>query len=94
MKAMEKEITYLTTEDVWEILLKSSLPTSAHIIRLIWSFKIKRNSFGKLIKQKYRSCVHDGMQLEGIYFHNTFALVVNLCTVKVIIIIADMSRCK
>ena len=32
MKAMEK---YLTTEDVWEILPKLSLPTSAHIIRLI-----------------------------------------------------------
>ena len=39
MKAMEKEIKYLTTEDVWGILTKSSLPTSAHIIQLIRSFK-------------------------------------------------------
>ena len=35
MKAMEKGIKYLTTEDVWEILPKSSLPTSAHIPILI-----------------------------------------------------------
>ena len=32
MKAMEKEMKYLTTEDVWEIITKSSLPTSAYII--------------------------------------------------------------
>ena len=32
MKAMEKEIKYFTTEDVWEILPKLSLPTSPHII--------------------------------------------------------------
>ena len=46
MKAMEKEIKYFTTEDVWEILPKSSLPTSAHIIQLLWIFKRKRNPFG------------------------------------------------
>ena len=33
MKTMEKGIKYLTTEDVWEILFKSSLPTSAHIVK-------------------------------------------------------------
>ena len=77
MKAMEKEITYLTTEGVWEILPKSSLTTSAHIIRLIWRFKRKRNSFAELIKHKYRLFVHGGIQLEGIDFQNTFALIVN-----------------
>ena len=46
MKEMEKEIQNLNTEDIWEILTKSSLPTSAHIIRLIWSFKRKINPFG------------------------------------------------
>ena len=39
MTVMEKEIKDLTTEDVWEIIPKSSLPTSAQIIRLLWSFK-------------------------------------------------------
>ena len=49
MTAMEKETKYLTTKDVWDAIPKSSLPTSAHIIRLIWSFKRKRNPFGELI---------------------------------------------
>ena len=47
MKTMEKEIKYLTTEDVWNILPKSSLPNLAQIILLIWSFKIKRNPIGE-----------------------------------------------
>ena len=49
MKATEKETKDLTTEDVWEILPKLSLPTSAPIIRLIWIFKIKQNPFGERI---------------------------------------------
>ena len=45
MKVTEKEIKDSTTEDVWEILPKSSLPTSVHIIRLLWISKIERNPF-------------------------------------------------
>ena len=45
MTVMGKEIKYLTTEDFWEIIPKSSLPASVHIIRLIWILKIKRNPF-------------------------------------------------
>ena len=39
MKATEKETKDLNTENVWEIFPKLSLPTSAPIIRLIWSFR-------------------------------------------------------
>ena len=35
MTVMEKEIKDLTKEDVWEIIPKSLLPTSAHIIQLL-----------------------------------------------------------
>ena len=45
MKAMEKETKYLTTGDVWKILPKLSLPTSAHIIRFIWILKRKKTYF-------------------------------------------------
>ena len=91
MKAMGKEIKYMTTEHVWEILPKSLLPTSAHIIRLIWSFKRKRNPFVELIKHKARLCVHVSMQREGIDFNNTFAPVVNWSTIMLIIMMAEMA---
>ena len=91
IKSTEKEIKDLTTEDVWEILPKSLLPTSAHIIRLIWSFKRKRNPFVELIKHKARLCVHVSMQREGIDFNNTFAPVVNWSTIRLIIMMAEMA---
>ena len=87
MTVMEKEIKYLTTEDVWEIITKSSLTTSAHIIRLLWSFKRKRNPFVELIKHKAHIFLHSGM----IDFHSTFAHVVNWSTVRLIIIMAEIS---
>ena len=90
MKAMEKETKDLTTEDVWEILPKSSLPTSAHTIRLMWIFKRKRNPFGELIEHKDRLFVNGGMQQEVIDLHNLFAPVVNWFTVKLIVIMAYM----
>ena len=80
----------MTTEDVWKILPKSSLPTSAHIIRLIWSFN-RKNSFGELTKHKASLFVHGGMQREGNKFHNTFAPIVNYYTVRLIIMMSQMA---
>ena len=87
MTAMEKEIKYLTTEDVWEIIPKSLLPTSAHIIRLLWSFRRKRNPFRELIKHKAHVFLHGGM----ISFHNTFEPVVDWSTVRLIIMMDEIS---
>ena len=92
MKAMEKETKYLTTEDVWEILPKSSLPTSAPIIQLIWILKRKRNPFGELLEHKDYLCVHDGMQQEGIDLHNTFSPVVNWSTVRLLVMMDGMAE--
>ena len=78
----------MTTEDVWEILPKLSLPTSGHIIQLIWSFKRIMNPFVELIKHKACLCVHGGMQREGIYFHNAFTPAINWSTVRLIIMMA------
>ena len=81
----------MTTEDVWEILPKLSLPTSAHITILIWSFKINIDPFVEIIKHKARLCEHGGMQWEGIDFQYTFAPVISWSTVRLIIIMAQMS---
>ena len=55
---------------------KSSLPPDAKLIRLIWSFKQKRNPLGELTKHKARLCVHGGMQRQGIDYWHTYAPVV------------------
>ena len=80
----------MTTEDVWETLPKSSLPTSAHIIQLIWRLKRKRNLFGDIFKHKASLCVHGGMQREEIGFHSTFSPVVTWYTNRLIIMMTEM----
>ena len=87
MTSTEKEIKDLTTKDVWEVTPESSLPTSAHIIKLLWSYKRKRNLFGELIKHKAHVFLHGGM----IDFHSTFASVVNWSTVRLIIMMDDIA---
>ena len=69
------------------IIPKSSLPTSAHKIRLLWSFKRKRNLLREIIKHKAHVFVHGGM----IDCHKTFAPVVNFSTVRLIIMMAEIS---
>ena len=69
------------------IIPKSSLPTSAHIMRLLWSFKRKRNPSGELIKHKAHVFEHGRM----IDFHNTFSPVVTWSTVRFIIMMADIA---
>ena len=87
MTVMEKEIKDLTTEDVWEVIPKSWLPTSAHIIRLLFIFKRKRNPFRELSKHKAHVFVNGGM----IDFHNTFETVVNWSTVRLIIMMVEIA---
>ena len=87
MTVMGKEIKYLTIEDVWEIIPKPSLKTSAHIIRLLWSFKSKRNPFGELIKNNAHVFLHSGM----IDCHSTFAPVVNWSTVELMMMMTEIA---
>ena len=60
---------------------------SANLIRLLWRFKRKINSFRERIKDKDHVFVHGGM----LGFHNIFAPVVNWYTVRLIIIMAEIA---
>ena len=60
--AMQKEVEALTKDKVWRLEPKKNIPANAKLIRLIWSFKRKRNPQGDLLKHKARLCAHGGMQ--------------------------------
>ena len=51
----------------------------------------KQNLFGELIEHKDRLYVHGAMQQEGININNTFAPVVNWSTVRLLVMMAEMS---
>ena len=90
-EAMVKEVEDLTKTHVWKLIWKSDMPKEAKLIRLIWSFKRKKNPLGELLKHKARLCVHGGMQRKGINYWHTYAPVVNWSTVRMVLILTHLA---
>ena len=48
----------------------------------IWSFKRKRDPYGKLIKHKSRMCAHGGIHKYGVNYWETYSPAVNWMSVR------------
>ena len=84
-------ITPATSVHVWRLKPKTEVPNNTRLIRLIWSFKCKRNPLGELLKHKARLCVHGGMQRKGIDYWHTYAPVVNWSTIRMVLILTQLA---
>ena len=93
MKAMVKEIENLTNADVWQLKLKSEI-VKQKPLKAIWSFKRKRAPDGTYLKHKARLCGHEGMQVEGGHFWNTYSPVVQMTTVRLMLILSLLLNLK
>ena len=60
-EAMEREINGHSSAKHWKVVHRSEAK-GIKIIKLIWSFKRKRNPAGAITKYKARICAHGGMQ--------------------------------
>ena len=69
---------------------RASMPRGAKTIRAIWSFKRKRFPDGRLNKHKARICAHGGMQQWGENYWETYSPVVNMISVKLLLVIAKL----
>ena len=90
VEAMEKEIEDHENHDHWTLVLRSTLPQTAKTIKAIWSFKRKRFPDGRLLKHKARICAHGGMQQWGENNWETYSPVVNMLSVKLLLVIAKI----
>ncbi len=66
------------------------MPHTAKSIRAIWLFKRKRQRDGTLLKHKARLCAHGGMQTWGRNYWETYSPVLNMITVRLILLIAQI----
>ena len=57
-----------------------------NVISSTWDFKLKRYTDGQIKKFKARFCARGDMHMEGIYFFETYAPVVQCTTVRLILI--------
>eukprot|EP00985_Skeletonema_marinoi_P020725 scaffold12380_cov197-Skeletonema_marinoi.AAC.1 len=68
------------------------MPTGKKAITSIWSMKRKRLPDGTLLKHKARLCAHGGMQQWGENYWETYSPVVNMLTVRLLLIICKIHK--
>ncbi|CAM8937760.1 unnamed protein product [Rhodiola kirilowii] len=78
-EAMEAEFKALNSNNTWEI---TDLPLGKNHVGSKWIYRIKRNSDGTISKYKARLVARGFTQLEGLDYHETFALVVKMNTIR------------
>jgi Reverse transcriptase (RNA-dependent DNA polymerase)/Integrase core domain len=84
-KAMEEELNALEKNETWEIC---QLPKNKKPVGCKWVYKIKYKSDGTLERYKARLVAKGYTQTQGIDYHETFAPVAKMNTVRILFSIA------
>ncbi|PKI51032.1 hypothetical protein CRG98_028581 [Punica granatum] len=84
-EAMAEEIKALEANGTWTI---ERLPPGKRPIDCRWVYKIKRRANGSIERYKARLVAKGFTQIEGVDFHETFAPVAKLVTVRCLLAVA------
>ncbi|CAM8961061.1 unnamed protein product [Rhodiola kirilowii] len=87
--AMQKEITALEHNQTWTL---THLPVDKRAVECKWVFKIKHHSDGTIERYKARLVAKGFTQVEGIDYHETFAPVVKMTTVRCVLAVAAVRQ--
>lgn len=86
LEAMSKEIKS-HEDNVNKILAK--LPPVKKVIHSIWAYKVKYKPGGHIERYKARLVAKGYTQIEGIHFHEKFAPINKLVTVRIALVVAS-----
>jgi hypothetical protein len=87
---MMVEVSDHESRSHWTLTKHCNLPQDTKTIMSIWSFKRKQYPNGTLDKHKARLCAHGGMQKWDQNYWETYSLVVNRASVRLILAIAKV----
>jgi hypothetical protein len=85
MAAMKEELMMIEKNGTWQLVDR---PINRKVIGVKWIFKTKLNADGSINKHKARLVVKGYSQEPGIDYHDTFAPVSRLDTIKMLLMIA------
>ncbi|PHT38383.1 Copia protein [Capsicum baccatum] len=88
---MNEELATLEENDTWDIVDR---PTNAIIIRSRWVYSVKMKADGSLDQYKARLVAQGYKQEYGIDYEETFALVVKMTTVRMLLALASIRSWK
>ncbi|GAA0148379.1 transmembrane signal receptor [Lithospermum erythrorhizon] len=84
-EAMAKEIDALEANGTW---VMAPLPPNKKALGCKWVYKIKYNAYGTIERLKARLVILGNYQVAGIDYHETFASVVKMVTVRTFLAVA------
>ncbi|KAK3042700.1 hypothetical protein RJ639_000758 [Escallonia herrerae] len=87
--AMAKEISALEANNTWTLM---PLPSGKRAIDSKWVYKVKFHPDGTVERYKTRLVAKGYTQIEGLDFHETFAPVAKLVTVRCLLAIASIKK--
>ncbi|KAK3023952.1 hypothetical protein RJ639_044715 [Escallonia herrerae] len=87
--AMAKEISALEANNTWTLM---PLPSGKRAIDSKWVYKVKFHPDGTVQRYKARLVAKGYTQIEGLDFHETFAPVAKLVTVRCLLAIASIKK--
>lgn len=93
-KDMRRELSDLVASDTVEITPRSSFPFGTRVLQAIWSFRQKRAPDWSILKHKARICPHDGEQVEGLNYWDTYAPAVSWHTVRLVLVLSLLADLK
>ncbi|GKD48285.1 retrovirus-related pol polyprotein from transposon TNT 1-94 [Tanacetum coccineum] len=80
--AIQEEIHEFERLQVWELV---SCPGKVMLIKLKWIYKVKKNEFGGVLKNKARLVAQGFMQGEGIDSEESFASVARIEAIRIFV---------
>jgi hypothetical protein len=89
VKVIEEEIKMIKKNKTWELV---GWPENKEVIGVKWVYKTKLNSNGSIQKYKERLVAKSYSQLLGIDYNEIFALIAQLDTIWVLIVLVAQNR--
>ena len=88
---MEEELSMIEKNHTWQLVQK---PSDRKVIGVKWVFRTKFNADGSVNKYKVRLVVKGHTQVFRVDFSETFAAVVRIDTIRLLLAVAAQKRWK